>query len=278
MKIAYCGYDFFHSCLGRLISDGHELVELFTWPTDNEYDFNDKVFAHAQVARAKITISPMTEADLERLSRKSVDAIICAAYPFKVPEWRKHVQYALNTHPSLLPEGRGPWPLPWTILKGLKNSGVTVHEISEGWDAGSILGQEILTIGAHETLESLSVRSQMAATDLLSRILSDIEEAWSARTEQKGQSSYWKMPQKEDRTITWEMSVDQIDRIVRAFSKFEPFLYIENVRYFVRKVDFWKENHHFKVGSVVHETNREKVFAASDGLVCLTQYERADEA
>lgn len=278
MRIAYCGYDFFHSSLGKIIRDGHELVELFTWPTDNEYDFNEKVFSHAIAAGAKINLSPMTSEDLSRLSRKKVDAIVCAAYPYKVPEWRANVRYALNVHPSLLPEGRGPWPLPWVILNGARRTGVTVHEISPSWDAGAVLGQEIFSVGDRETLESLSVRSQMAAEELLSKVLFDIENVWAARQEQQGDASYWRMPQKKDRTITWDMPVEKIDRIVRAFSKFEPFVYIKNVRYFVRKVDSWTERHNHEVGSVVHESNREIVFAASDGLVCLTHFQKAEES
>ena len=277
MKIAYCGYDFFASTLEGLVAEGHELVELFSFPTDNEYDFNDKVFATASACRAKINLSPICEADIERLGAKGVELILCAAYPFKVPEWLGHIPYALNVHPSPLPIGRGVWPLPWIILKGLRESAVTIHAVSERWDAGDIVAQERFDLSERETLEMLSVRSQMCAEKLVIETVADLEDRWSKKRPQT-EGSYWPMPAKSDRTISWDMSIEEIDRTIRAFSKFEPFLYIDGVRHFVRKADVWRSDHGFAIGALVHETNREKVFAAQDGLVCLTYFEKASEA
>lgn len=277
MRIAYCGYDFFASTLAALVARGHELVELFSFQTDNEYDFNDKVLAQANAARARVTLSPLNQADLERLKAEQVDLLLCAAYPFKIPPWRDYVPYALNVHPSPLPEGRGVWPLPWIILKDLRESAVTVHEISERWDAGDIVAQERFPVDARETLEMLSIRSQLCAERLVPDTVDQLAERWAEKRPQ-GPGSYWPMPGKADRTISWDMTIDSIDRLVRAYSKFEPFLYIDGVRYFVRKVDVWPSDRHYDPGQLVHETNREKVYAAQDGLVCLTHFVRADEA
>ena len=276
MKIAYCGYDFFYTCLAGLISDGHTLVELFSFPTDNQYDFNDNVFRMAREHKARITLSPMTAADMERLSSLGVEVIVSAAYPYKIPEWRNHVAYALNVHPSPLPEGRGPWPLPWMILKGFSESAVTIHEISPSFDSGDILTQVRFPLTDRETLESLSLRSQLLAEVLVRRVFPDLGNFWAQKKPQ-GKGSYWRMPKPEDRTITWDMTIDQIDRIVRAFSKFEPFLFLDKVRYFVNKVDVWPDDSGFAPGTLVLESSRERVYAAKDGLVCLSQIERADK-
>ena len=45
----------------------------------------------------------------------------------------------LGMHPSLLPEGRGRAPIPWTILKGLRRSGVTMFELHPEADTGQII-------------------------------------------------------------------------------------------------------------------------------------------
>ena len=276
MKIAYCGYDFFASCLEALIEDGHELVELFTFPTDNEYDFNDRVMRVAQTVKARITLSPMRMDDVERLGMVGVDMIISAAYPYKIPDWNGHVKYAVNVHPSPLPVGRGPWPLPWIILKGLPMSAVTLHEVNSKWDRGDILLQEPFEVFADETLESLSIRSQLRAVSLIKRAMPNMVRLWQEKTSQAS-GTYWPMPQKADRTIKWDSEVGLIARQVRAFSKFETFLYIDGVRYFVRGVSVWKEQHSLPPGTVAHRTNREVVYAALDGFVCLSYYMRADE-
>ena len=157
---------------------------------------------------------------------------------------------------------------------------------TEGWGtfmksrrrdgAGDILAQAKFALTDRETLEMLSVRAQMCAKALVIETIASLPEKWAAKQPQ-GPGSYWPMPGKADRTIRWDMTVSEIDRLIRAFSKFEPFLYIEGVRHFVRKADTWVTDHDFQPGELVHETNREKVFAALDGLVCLTHFVKADE-
>ena len=274
MRFAYCGYDFFHPCLEQLLEDGHTLVELFTWPTDNEYDFNDNVFRLAGAANVPVSLEPMTNEDLSRLRKKKVELLVSAAYPYKIPSWVGFVTYAINVHPSLLPVGKGPWPLPWLILKGHRESGVTIHEVSQKFDSGDILAQAQFGLSDRETLESLSLRSQLLAKSLIREVISDLPRLWNNKRPQ-GPGSYWLMPKSADRTISWDMTIDEIDRIVRAFSKFEPFLFLDGVRYFVNKVDVWKDDRGLPPGTLVLKSNREVVYAARDGLVCLSQWREA---
>src|SRR6266496_1733341 len=44
----------------------------------------------------------------------------------------------LGIHPTLLPAGRGRAPIPWAILKGLKQTGVTLFKLDAGIDTGPI--------------------------------------------------------------------------------------------------------------------------------------------
>jgi methionyl-tRNA formyltransferase len=48
----------------------------------------------------------------------------------------------LNVHPSLLPAGRGPEPVFWTLRHGERRTGVTIHLMDEGFDTGPILAQQ----------------------------------------------------------------------------------------------------------------------------------------
>ncbi len=51
----------------------------------------------------------------------------------------------INLHPSLLPNGRGNYPIPWSILEN-NMQGVTIHKIDEEIDTGPILAsKEIAT-------------------------------------------------------------------------------------------------------------------------------------
>jgi methionyl-tRNA formyltransferase len=214
---------------------------------------------------------------MSRLKGLGVDIIICAAYPFKVPPWQNYVKYGINIHPSPLPEGRGVWPLPWLILKQFKSSAVSIHELAPSWDAGDIVSQRKFELSDRETLESLSAKSQMAARDLIQSTMADLESFWEAKRPQSGGGSYWTWPSRVDRTIDFSMDVETIDRIVRAFSKFEPFMYLDGVRYFVRKVDVWKAEHGLPPGTIALKMSREIVYAVVDGFLCLSNYEKAEE-
>ena len=70
-------------------------------------------------------------------------------------------------HPTLLPVGRGRAPIPWTILKGLRESGVTAFEINEGVDNGAIAGQVRFPVAANETATSLYAKSTAAHRQLM---------------------------------------------------------------------------------------------------------------
>ena len=66
----------------------------------------------------------------------------------------------INIHPALLPIGRGAWPMAVTILKGLRESGVTIHKMTAELDAGDILLQEKIEVGPRETLQSLTEKQR----------------------------------------------------------------------------------------------------------------------
>lgn len=68
----------------------------------------------------------------------------------------KNVKYrAVNLHPSLLPEYKGCFSCPWTIINREKKTGITFHEIAEGIDSGNILQQYEVEILDNETGFSL---------------------------------------------------------------------------------------------------------------------------
>jgi methionyl-tRNA formyltransferase len=47
----------------------------------------------------------------------------------------------LNVHPSLLPVGRGPAPVFWTLRRAERETGATVHRMDAGLDTGPIVAQ-----------------------------------------------------------------------------------------------------------------------------------------
>lgn len=78
-----------------------------------------------------------------RLAALKAQAYVVVAYRL-LPEfiWKLPPYGALNLHPSLLPAYRGPAPIPWTIICGETETGITIFRIREGIDTGEIVLQE----------------------------------------------------------------------------------------------------------------------------------------
>lgn len=70
--------------------------------------------------------------------------LVVACFPWRVPRAVREAAPlgALNVHPSLLPVGRGPEPVFWTLRRGERRTGATVHLMDDGLDTGPVVGQE----------------------------------------------------------------------------------------------------------------------------------------
>ena len=71
---------------------------------------------------------------------------------------------AINLHASLLPRYRGAAPIAWSILRGEKETGVSLMQMDAGMDTGAVLSRHALSIGADETGGELTERlAELAA-------------------------------------------------------------------------------------------------------------------
>ena len=62
----------------------------------------------------------------------------------------------VGSHPTELPKFRGRAPIPWTIIKGLKNSALTFFYIEEGVDNGDIVDQQTFEVQNYDDATSLT--------------------------------------------------------------------------------------------------------------------------
>lgn len=271
MRIAFCGYDFFVGCLDAVIEQGHQVVALFAEDADNEYNFNKEILQRSVELDIPVKLSPINEADVDMLEALGCDVLISAAYSSKIPDLSRSSIKGINIHPTKLPKGRGPWPLPWLILKEETETALTFHKITQQWDGGDILHQVPVAMTKNETLESLSAKLQMYAPNALLDVLDELDDAWENATAQ-GEGEYWPMLKNggTEHVLTGEMTVADVEKTVRAFGKFESRFESDGIRYLVERVSVWQEEHGFELGEIVHKMGREFVFAAKDGFVCVT--------
>jgi len=130
-----------------------------------------------------------------------------------LPSWG-----TFNLHPSLLPSFRGPSPLEQTILSGVESSGVTVIKINNGVDTGNIISQKPLPVLPTDTTLSLANRLYREGIDQFISLLNTTFDGKFIETEQDDtKATYTTRYHKEDAQIDWNLPVQQIDRMIRAY-------------------------------------------------------------
>jgi methionyl-tRNA formyltransferase len=218
MKLAYIGIDLLYPALPALYEAGCEIIEIFTCETDNVAEFNLEVCAFAKEHSIPLTVGRVTQDDLTRLVSKGCEAVISAGYYYRLPIDRKLKM--LNIHPALLPLGRGAWPMPLTILKGLAESGVTVHKLTEGFDEGDILLQEAITVAADENLQTLTAKQQALLPRMMKRLVSDFDRLYQNAIPQ-GVGEYWPYLMGDSFPMRPDMPLAEADLVLRAFYGYE---------------------------------------------------------
>lgn len=135
----------------------------------------------------------------------------------------------LGIHPTLLPEGRGRAPIPWAIIKGLKETGVTLFKLDEGVDTGEIAAQEVLPIAADETATTLYERVNRAHRTMICNVWDDLAaDRIEFRKQDESKATIWEGRRPEDGRITGDMSCEAAERLVRATTHPYPGAFWEN--------------------------------------------------
>ncbi len=124
---------------------------------------------------------------------------------------------ALNLHPSLLPAYRGRAPINWVLVRGERETGITLHHMTERADAGDIVAQRRVEIAPRETALSLYRKLEREGRVLLEEILPLVERGEAPRIPQdESRAFYVGRRRPEDGWIDWARPVREIDCLVRA--------------------------------------------------------------
>ena len=138
-------------------------------------------------------------------------------------------QGVLGMHPTLLPVGRGRAAIPWAILKGLPETGVTLFQLDHGVDTGPILAQQRIPLAADETATTLYTKVNAAHRALIRSVWPDLA-AGTLRPQPQDdrQATVWPGRAPEDGAISSSMTVAEVDRLVRAVTRPYPGAYVDD--------------------------------------------------
>ncbi len=121
-------------------------------------------------------------------------------------------------HPSLLPRYRGGSAIPWQIIKGETQSGVSVFWVDQGIDTGPILLQKTAPIGPDDTGGSLYFNTLFPlGVDVVLESVQLIAGGTAPRVKQdESQASYDPLCRDEHAAIDWSRPLNAVYDLIRG--------------------------------------------------------------
>ncbi len=158
---------------------------------------------------------------IETLKQLAPDAIIVAAYGQILPKAVLELpRYGcINIHASLLPAYRGAAPINWSIIRGDRETGVTIMLMDEGMDTGGLLLEESIPIDPQDTAGTLNEKLSRLGAEVIMKALPGIEAGTLTPGPQDNtKASMAPLLKKQDGLIDWTLSAQEIANRTRGFS------------------------------------------------------------
>jgi methionyl-tRNA formyltransferase len=159
---------------------------------------------------------PAIVRDVAALAPDFVFSFYCRQM-LKAPLLAAARQGALNMHGSLLPKYRGRAPVNWAVLHGERQTGATLHYMSEKPDAGDIVAQQGVPILPDDTAADVFAKVTFAAEATLDGVLPALIAGTAPRwPNDTTAGSYFGARRAEDGRIDWSLPATRIHNLVRA--------------------------------------------------------------
>ena len=246
MKIAFFGTPKYSLIiLDKLIKSGYKICCCVTKPAAkigrDQVFIPTPVFEFAQKNHIPVITPPSSQTnylefaqpeDLKKeLENFHPDILITADYTQKIPQniVKNTPLSGINVHPSLLPQYRGPAPVPWAIYNGETATGVSLITLAQKFDQGEIITQQKEKILATDTTEVLLTRLFEIGAELLIKILPTYspKNIPESRIQNPESTSYYPRLTRNDGYEPWKNILNafkikaeaiRIDRKFRAFT------------------------------------------------------------
>ncbi len=229
MRIIFIGTpQFAAACLEAVHEAGHEAALVVTRPDTQRGRGRKTAPPAVKVAAMRLGLGVLQpssvneSACVERLEAAGAEVGVVVAYGEILgrPALQSVAGGFLNVHASLLPKYRGAAPINWVLIRGERETGVTVVRMTPRLDAGPILAQRRVPIGERDTAGDLHDRLSVVGCELLVEALNGLAGKGGAaeREQPRDGSSYAPKLTKEDGRIDWRRRAQEIANLVRGLT------------------------------------------------------------
>jgi methionyl-tRNA formyltransferase len=226
LRIALFGQaPFGRDVLLRLVEAGHELVGVYVPPDKGKPDpmaaeaekRGLRLLRHAYFRRKGEAIPERVAEHAALGAELNVLAYVTAILPPEIVD--APPRRSLCFHPSLLPRYRGGAAIPWQIILGERETGVTVFQPDAGVDTGPIVVQKGgVEIGEADTAASLYYdKLYPLGVEAIAEAVAAVADGRARLVAQdESRASFQGLLGDADARIDWSAPVERLDRLVRG--------------------------------------------------------------
>jgi methionyl-tRNA formyltransferase len=185
----------------------------------------------------------------------------------------------LNLHYSLLPALRGPAPVQNAILRGLRETGITIFRLDQGIDTGPIVAQEKVSIDSAENSGELLEKLSQVGAELMSTVLSDMTPNLAGATNQPdlAPDKIARKPTRESARLKFSGKSIELSALVRAMNP-EPMAWFEFEGKSVRVLSATPSGTRIEPVGLVKIIQNDLVVACSEGSLALHKVQPAGKS
>lgn len=268
-RVAYVGMDMLASAFVYL--SAHPTAETALLVTGADNHPANAIKRHARICEVPVLETPSDETLLAAVREAGADTLICAAYHRKLPSQALADAgvLAVNLHPSLLPEGRGPAPMLRMAVDpaARAHAGVTMHLLTDAYDAGPILWRAAISVAPEDGYDAIEARILAKAPEAVAMLLQNRHELLAAASPQT-EGSWWPRAEDAERTINGSGTVAEAAVVAKKVGGYGALIALHGGPNFTARVLSLTETPHiFPHGSLVLLDGRIATVALRDGIL-----------
>jgi methionyl-tRNA formyltransferase len=222
MRIVIVGQQAFgKAVLDAFVARGDTIVGVFAAP-EKPGSRPDPLVVAAEEKKVPVYRFPKYSDPEALAALKALDAdigVMAYVLLFAPPEFCAIPKHGMiQFHPSLLPLHRGPASIPWAIIRGRHETGLTIFRPTPGLDEGPVILQKRCAIGPNDTAASLyfdkifplGVEALLQAADLVN---AGRATEW---TQDEKEATYEGWVREAEARINWASHVDFVYDLIRG--------------------------------------------------------------
>lgn len=252
MKIVYVsGVKFGYDLLDHILKNNYKIDAVFSYQDSKKKLFTDYVSFDHITDKYKIKhIKVNNINDKENiliLQNIQPDIILVMGWSQLIKDELLKIPQigVLGSHPTELPKYRGRAPIPWTIIKELKESALTFFFMDSGVDSGDISNQHKFEISNDDDATTLYHKITSLGKKMIIETLSDLKKGKITRNKQDQSQfiEYWEKRTPLDGKIEWSNTGKEIQKLIRASTFPYPgaFTFLNDKKIIIWKSKYLKE-------------------------------------